>query len=440
MLDTWFSSGLWPHSTLGWPDEPAPDLDRFYPTQVMECGREILFLWVSRMITLGLENTGEIPFSTVYLHGMLQDPEGVKMSKMKGNVVDPLELLDAYGTDAVRFALTTGVSPGNESRLSPAKMESGRNFANKLWNAARFVVSTMDAIPEPVDWTAAARPEHVEDRWIVSRMNRLATDLDRSLGSYQIGEAQRQLYEFVWSEYCDWYLELSKIRMRSGEGPSPLPFLADVLEKTLRLLHPFMPFVTEEIWQQLKAAFERAGGALEGESIMIAAYPEADTAQYDDDAEADIAVLVDVVRAIRNVRAEMRVPQNERVAVTLASASDSGLLRRELDAIQSLARADAAETDGAGLPSDTKNAVTIVLSRATVSVSLAGIVDIGEVTARLESDLANATAARTALQNRLSNQDFLAKAPDEVVDKERERLSETDDRISRLRQLVGSRD
>lgn len=440
VLDTWFSSGLWPHSTLGWPDEDSSDLQRFYPTSVLECGRDILFLWVSRMITLSIENTGKIPFRTVYLHGLLQDPEGAKMSKSKGNVVDPLELIDTYGTDALRFALTTGVSPGNESRLSPPKMEAGRNFANKLWNAARFVVNAIEAAEEPIDWQAAGKPAHVEDRWIVSRQNRLADGLDQHMGEYQIGEAQRLLYDFIWSEFCDWYLELAKVRLRSGEGPTPLPYLGDILEKTLRLLHPFMPFVTEEIWQHLKAAFSNSGGPRLGESIMIAPYPDADPELFDEQAEADLAILMDVIRAIRNVRAETRVPQGETVEAAIASQDASGLLQRELPAIAALAHAAPDVMNAAGTSINGDDAVTIVLHRATVSVSLAGVVDIAEAKARLEDDLANATAARAQLDRRLKNHDFLAKAPEDVVEKERTRLAETDDRISRLRQLVGMRD
>jgi len=435
VLDTWFSSGLWPLSMTNWPDEDDDDFKTFYPTSVLECGRDILFLWVSRMITLGIENTGKVPFHTVYLHGLLQDPSGSKMSKTKGNVIDPLELIETYGTDAVRFALTTGVAPGNESRLSIPKMEAGRNFANKLWNAARFVTSSMDSTEGKIDWSICDAPVHVEDRWIVSRLNVLAQDLDGSLNEYQIGEAQRTLYEFIWSEYCDWYLELAKVRVRSGEGESPLPYLADILEKTLRLLHPFMPFVTEQIWQHLNIAMERHNRKASGESIMLAAYPIATPSLIDGEAEEDIATLMDVVRSIRNVRAEMRIEPTVKLNASVHSDEASEFLAGEVSAIELLARANI------GLvASDDDGAITVVLRRATVGVSMDGEFDLSAAREKLISDLDSAINAHRQLSGRLSNEKFLAKAPDEVVDKERERLAETADRISRLQQLVGAGD
>ncbi len=438
VLDTWFSSGLWPLSTLGWPPEEAEDFQKFYPTSVMECGRDILFLWVSRMITLGIENTGEIPFHTIYLHGLLQDPSGTKMSKTKGNVVDPIELIEMYGTDAVRFALTTGVAPGNESKLSHPKMESGRNFANKLWNAARFVTNALEQEDAQVDWSVCEAPEHPEDRWVVSRQNRLAAELDRYLEEYQFGEAQRVLYDFIWSEYCDWYLELAKVRIRSGEGPSPLPYLADVLEKTVRLLHPFMPFVTEQIWQHLKSSFAKHGRSDMGDSIMISDYPVANPSLFQDDSELDLETLMDVVRSIRNVRAEMRIDPVVEVSASVSSDEASDFLASEKSAIETLARAAVdIPSNGAEQPSD---AITVVLSRATVAVSMDGDFDLAAAKDNLADDLSNATAARASLDGRLNNEQFLSKAPDEVVEKERARLAEIDDRITRLRQLVGSGD
>ena len=438
VLDTWFSSGLWPLSALSWPPEEAEDFQKFYPTSVMECGRDILFLWVSRMITLGIENTGKIPFHTIYLHGLLQDPSGSKMSKSKGNVVDPLELIEMYGTDAVRFALTTGVAPGNESRLSHPKMESGRNFANKLWNAARFVTNALDAEDAEIDWSACESPEHPEDRWAVSRQNRVAEDVGRYLDEYQIGEAQSVLFDFIWSEYCDWYLELAKVRIRSGKGPSPLPFLADVLEKTLRLLHPFMPFVTEQIWQHLRTAFAKHNRTDLGDSIMIAEYPVANRDLFDEESELEIETLMDVVRAMRNVRAEMRIDPAAQVSASVSSDEAAEFLASEKDAIEALARAAVnISANGAEQP---PNAITIVLSRATVAISMDGDFDLSAARDNLASDLSNATAARASLEGRLNNEQFLAKAPDEVVEKERARLLEINDRIARLRQLVAAGD
>ncbi len=268
-LDTWFSSGLWPHSTLGWPDD-TEDYRYFYPTSVMETAYDIIFFWVARMIMLGIEDTGEIPFHTVYLHGLIRDEMGDKISKSKGNVIDPLDLMAQYGTDALRFAITTGTSPGNDSRLSEDKMEASRNFANKLWNATRFVIRGIEpgaVISQSIDKSQLAP----EDRWILSRLNRTIGDVAKLMDEYQFGEAQRQIHDFLWSEYCDWYIELAKIRLQAGNN-APLSVLVHVLEQSLRLLHPFMPFITEELWQNLKPRVNW----LTGESIMIAPYPEAD--------------------------------------------------------------------------------------------------------------------------------------------------------------------
>ena len=267
VLDTWFSSGLWPHSTLGWPDD-TDDFNYFYPTAVMETGYDILFFWVARMIMMGIENTGDIPFRTVYLHGLIRDANGEKMSKTRGNTMDPLDLIDRYGTDALRFALSTGTAPGNDLRITEGKLEAARNFANKVWNAARFVITSFDEQSQGQDdlagWRELSSLEHREDRWIVSLLDRVTADVNNSLATFELGEAQQKLYDFIWDDFCDWYIEMAKVRMRSGDGPSPRPVLAHVLERTLRLLHPFMPFITEEIWRNLTSRLP-----LEGELSRI---------------------------------------------------------------------------------------------------------------------------------------------------------------------------
>ena len=308
VLDTWFSSGLWTHSTLGWPDN-TDDIDYFYPTAVMETGYDILFFWVARMIMLGLENTGREPFHTIYLHGLIRDANGAKMSKSRGNAMDPLLLVDRYGTDALRFALTTGTSPGNDLRLTDGKLEASRNFANKLWNASRFVLVSLEGANSAAgDGTGTANPlasGHREDRWILSRLNRVAESVNSYLQHFELGEAQRELYDFIWHEFCDWYIELAKLRLRGadddGDGESPLPVLAYVLEKTLRLLHPFMPFVTEEIWQRLKRHVADAESL--PESIMVAAYPMSDESVIDAAAEAEMNLVQDIITQVRNHRA-----------------------------------------------------------------------------------------------------------------------------------------
>ncbi len=304
VLDTWFSSALWPHSTLGWPED-SEDLEYFYPTTVMETGYDILFFWVARMIMMGLENTGLVPFQTVYLHGLIRDERGDKMSKVKGNVLNPLELMQEYGTDALRFALSTGTSPGNDLRLTSQKLEAGRNFANKLWNATRFVVRTMEADPQGIGPTSQPLP--LTDRWILSRLNRVIDSVDSLLEDFQFGEAERQIHDFLWGEYCDWYIEIAKIR----GAPSPLPTLIHVLEAALRLLHPFMPFITEELWQNLQRRLP--GGGFRGGSIMIAPYPIADAAAIDPEAERGMEAIIDIIRGVRNTRAQYKVEPARRI-------------------------------------------------------------------------------------------------------------------------------
>ena len=373
VLDTWFSSGLWTHSTLGWP-ENTEDLDYFYPTSVMETGYDILFFWVARMIFFGLENMGEIPFHTVYLHGLVRDPEGVKMSKTRGNVVEPLELVDLYGADAVRFALTTGTSAGNDMRLNEQKLEASRNFANKLWNAARFVVSNLEDASGLDEWDSLGVLSDREDRWIVSRLNRVAAQVDTHMRAYQFGEAQREVHDFLWNEYCDWYIEMSKIRLRSGSDHSPLPVLAHVLEKTLRLLHPFLPFVTEEIWTRLTDALPAASDR--PDALIVAPYAQADESRFDDEAEAEVGSVIELVRSVRNLRAEFRVQNNDRLAAGLSvSGGRENVFEDSLPFIQSEAKIDLALSGPSSDTAKSSEAVQ-VLRAGTLTLDLGGTVDL----------------------------------------------------------------
>ncbi|MCH8090684.1 MAG: valine--tRNA ligase, partial [Chloroflexi bacterium] len=279
VLDTWFSSGLWTHSTLGWPED-TEDLRYFYPTSVIETGYDILFFWVARMVMLGMENLGDIPFHTIYLHGLIQDEYGEKMSKVKGNVLNPLDVISEYGADALRFSLTVGTAPGNDSRLSTARLQASRNFTNKLWNASRYVMSTIDG-DSAAGWRSPlTKASPLEDRWIISRLNRTIDGVQRALEGFRLGDAQEQIEDFLWGNYCDWYIEMAKVRLRGlPDTPSPIPVLAHVLESTLRLLHPFMPFITEELWQNLVSRLPDDRDL--PESIMIAPYPQADASLHD---------------------------------------------------------------------------------------------------------------------------------------------------------------
>ncbi|MBI2759795.1 MAG: valine--tRNA ligase, partial [Chloroflexi bacterium] len=302
VLDTWFSSGLWPFSTLGWP-RGSEDLDYFYPTSVMETGYDILFFWVARMIMLGMyDMNGAVPFRHVYLHGMMRDAKGVKFSKTKGNATDPLDLVDQYGADALRFTLATNSSPGIDMKLQTSDLENGRNFANKLWNTARFVLSVVGDEAGGNDGRLAGPAASIEDRWILSRLNTLALDVNRLLADFQIGEAGRRIYDFVWHEYADWYIEMAKVRLRRDDRTA-LPVLTHVLGQVLSLLHPFMPFVTEEIWQNVRGVL----GPETPEVVTIAAYPLGDASARDDDAERHTEALMDTVRAVRNLRAERKI-------------------------------------------------------------------------------------------------------------------------------------
>ena len=429
VLDTWFSSALWPHSTLGWPDR-TEDLDYFYPTGVMETGHDILFFWVARMIMMGIENTGDIPFDTVYLHGMVLDPEGVKMSKVKGNVLDPLELIDMYGADAVRFALTTGNSAGNDMRLNESKLEASRNFANKLWNAARFVMSNLERSDDRAGWVWPPAPEHLEDRWIVSRLNRVVASVDRFMSEFQFGEAQREVHDFLWGEYCDWYLEMSKVRTRAGDE-TPIPVLAYVLEQTLRLLHPFLPFITEEIWQNLVEYLPDSVGR--PPALVVAPYPVAEPSSFDGQAESDIDAVVEIVRAIRNLRAEFRIQPNQNIEAMIDAPDIASAIESESAAMEALGKVDLGAALG-GLGSNDR--VSLVLSRGTVTVSLGGVVDVDQEKGRLSKELEEIESNRARLSSRLANEEFLAKAPDEVIEKERDRLNGMEDRRTRVEETL----
>ena len=397
MLDTWFSSGLWTHSTLGWPDE-TDDLDYFFPTSIMETGHDILFFWVARMIMLGLENMGKAPFHTVYLHGLITDRHGVKMSKSKGNVMDPLELIDKYGSDALRFALTTGGSSANDMRLSDQRLEGSRNFANKLWNAARFVIANLEEAGGLEGWERPD-PVHRHDRWIVSRFNRVARDVEARMEEYQFGEAQRAIYDFFWNEYCDWYIEMSKIRMRpdGDAGRSPCPALAYVLEGVLRMLHPFMPFVTEEIWSTLMDALPQR--AARAEALIVAPYPQADSTLIDDGAEAEVEALLDVVRAVRNLRAEFRLSAGESIPAAVDAPEMAPVIEAETPTISTLARV-APLSLGASDADGSNDRVSVVLPIGTVTVPLGGLVDLDRERTRLRDELGELEAHRARLSAR----------------------------------------
>jgi valyl-tRNA synthetase len=411
VLDTWFSSGLWPFSTLGWPDDTA-DLRTFYPTSVLITGPDILFFWVARMAMLGLRFMGDVPFRDVYLNVIVRDAEGQKMSKSKGNVADPLEVMERFGTDAFRFTLAALAGLGRDIRISEERIEGYRNFANKLWNAGRLVLSNLDGY----DARTAARIEpSLADRWILSRLAVATAAIREHLRRYRFNDSASALYQFLWHEYCDWYLEMAKLPLyrptRPAERLSTQRTLVTVLEATLRLLHPFMPFITEEIWQRLPHV---------GESIMIAPYPRAGRRQPD--AERAMAVLMSIITAVRNIRGEMRIAPGVTLDVTLRPGrGHQALTRTHTPLIEALARCRLTVDPRATRPAGSALAV---VGPSEVYVALTGVVDLAAERVRLDKEIARASEQITFLENKLARPEFVERAPAEVVAKERDRLGE----------------
>ncbi len=433
VLDTWFSSGLWPHSTLGWPDD-TEDLRYFYPTTVMETAYDLIFFWVARMIMMGIEDTGDIPFRTIYFHGLVRDEKGNKMSKTIGNVIDPLDVLEEYGTDALRFGLLTGTSAGNDSKVSPIKFEAGRNFANKLWNATRFVIRNLDSKQVGLGIQKDELP--TEDRWILSRLSNTVNGVTRALEDFQFAEAQKQIYEFLWSEYCDWYIELAKVRLRSDNGAiSPVPVLVHVLETSLRLLHPFLPFVTEELWQNLKKYIP--SDRREAESVMVARYPVADGSASDPEAERIMESVIEIVRSIRNTRAQYNVENSRWIEAQVYAGRLEKSITPYIGAIETLSRAkpvivlNTRKEESAG-----ENAVAIVLEETEVVIPMESMVDLKAERKRLEKEIARNEAEVTRIDVMLGDEKFLSRAPVAVVDKERRKREALVDKIERLKQQI----
>ena len=433
VLDTWFSSGLWPHSTLGWADN-AKDYQYFYPNAVMETGYDILFFWVARMIMLGIENTGKPPFKYVYLHGIIRDDKGEKMSKMKGNGIDPLEMIDKYGTDALRFALTSGSTAGMDLRVSAQRMESARNFANKLWNASRFVIGELAKTGEKQDIEHLPSLLHQDDQWIISRLNKLVKRSNELFEQFQFGELERDLYSFLWSEVCDWYLERAKIRIRNAPAekyPLPHAVLAHVLEKSLRLMHPCMPFITEEIWQSLKPYLKDSQAM--GESIMIAPYPTFDASRDSiyEDAETKVTLANDIVQDIRNAHAELKVAPNVRANTTISGRIS--LIADQVETLKSLANSEI-KLEPNYQP--TKEDRSYVHDAIQVHVLLQVLVDVGAERSRLQQELHDTSNAMARLDERLASPEFTGKAPAAVIDKERQRMEAAKEKIAALKKRL----
>lgn len=422
VLDTWFSSGLWPFSTLGWP-EKTEDYERFYPNSVMETGYDILFFWVARMIMMGMWFTDKPPFHTVYLHGLVRDAKGRKISKTLGNVIDPTGLMDQYGTDPLRFTLVTSGTPGNDVNLDTSRIEGNWRFINKIWQMTNFVLSNLeDELP------AGLPPKDQLDlpsRWILSRLNTLIQNTQRLFDNYLFGEPGRQMYEFLWSEFADWYIEISKHLLYGTDAAAKTAtrqVLVYVLDTSLRLLHPYMPFVTEELWQYLPH---------EGETLMLAAWPQANTDYINEQAEADMNLLIDLVRDIRNIRSEYNVDPAHRIKAFVAPGSHRAILEQYDYVFARLCNAHEMEllNDDAPPPGDSASVVT---SDVTVYLPLAGMVDIDAECERLRKEQQKIEAQAAKSHGMLNNKNFVERAPASVVEQERARLADLEASLNQI--------
>ena len=401
-LDTWFSSALWPFSTLGWPDN-TEELNYFYPTSTLVTGYDIIFFWVARMIFSGLAHMGKVPFDTVFIHGIVRDANGVKMSKSLGNGIDPLEVIEQYGADALRFMLATGNSPGNDMRYSPEKVEASRNFANKIWNAARFILMNLEGheikneLPNELT---------TEDKWIISSFNRVAKEITENLEKFELGIAAQKIYDFLWDVFCDWYIEIAKIRMNSDDAQTAQnarEVLVWVMTGTLKLLHPFMPFITEEIWQTLPH---------EGDALIVAQWPEYCQEHDFPEAELEMQRIMDVIRGVRNRRAEMNVPPSRKTNLYIATA-EPNTFENGIAILNKLAYATQITI---GQAFDIEGAVTIVTNDAKVYIPMDELVDKKAELARLNKELETAKKQFAQVNGKLNNQGFLSKAPAQVVE------------------------
>ncbi len=421
-LDTWFSSALWPFSTLGWPEE-TEDFKHYYPTNTLVTGYDIIPFWVMRMMFSGLEQTGQVPFNTVLIHGLVRDSQGRKMSKSLGNGVDPLEVIDEYGADALRFSLATGNSPGNDMRYIPERVEASRNFANKLWNAARYLLMNLksdEVLPLPTDLA-------LEDKWIISKYNRLVGEVTDNLDKFELGLAIQKLYDFIWDIYCDWYIEISKARLNGEDEASAntaRAVLLYVFDGILKLLHPFMPFITEEIWQSIPHG--------DSPALMVCEWPKYNKELDFSSDEAEFEKIMSAIRAIRNRRNEMNVPPSKKAKVCIAS-SFADTFKKGESFICRLASASSVET---GADFDMPDAVCVITDDAKIYLPLAELVEFSAEIERLEKELSKAQVDKDFFEKKLNNPNFVAKAPEALVATQREQLAKVLEKIEMINNQI----
>ncbi|WP_419872180.1 valine--tRNA ligase [Candidatus Pristimantibacillus sp. PTI5] len=432
VLDTWFSSALWPFSTLGWPDQ-TEDLKRFYPTDVLVTGYDIIYFWVARMIFTALEFTEQSPFKDVLIHGLVRDSEGQKMSKSKGNGVDPLEVIEKYGADAMRYMISTSSTPGQDLRFRWEKVEQARNFANKIWNASRFALMNLEGVEAgDIDITVNLG---TADRWILHRLNETVRDVTRLIESYEFGETGRILYNFIWDDLCDWYIEFAKLSLYGTDEAAKKAtqsVLAYVLDRTQRLIHPFMPYISEEIWQHLPH---------QGDTITLAEWPVYDKALEAPDAVKEMELLMEMIRAVRNIRAEVNVPMSKKIEMLIkpSSEAEAAIMSRNEEFIKRFCGTSSLET-GLHVNAPDK-AMTAILTGAELYLPLAGLIDIEQEIARLEKEHQHLNAEVERVEKKLGNEGFVAKAPAKVIDEERAKMNDYADKrdkvLARIAELRG---
>ena len=428
VLDTWFSSALWPFSTLGWPDESSEDFKYFYPTDVLVTGYDIIFFWVARMIFSACEHTGKPPFHTVFIHGLVRDDKGRKMSKSLGNGIDPLEMADQYGADALRFNLITGNSPGNDMRFYTERCEAMRNFANKIWNASRFLMMNLT-----IDRCELPDRLELEDKWILSKLNSVIPEVTENMERYELGVAAQKVYDFIWDSYCDWYIELTKTRLQGEDEDSKLraqQVLCYVLTETLKLLHPFMPFITEEIWQ----ALPHEDGVAEGGFLMLQSWPVAREALDFPEEEKAMELIMDLIRAVRTRRSEMNVPPSKKARLTVATAEEDTFRLGEAF-LKKLAYASEVDFVPVGTAPEA-GSVTVVTHAAQASMPMAELVDLEKEKARMEKELKKNSAELQKLETKLQNPGFVNKAPEHVVKAEQERAVQLRALVAKLEEQL----
>ncbi|MFC0299884.1 valine--tRNA ligase [Virgibacillus soli] len=425
VLDTWFSSALWPFSTMGWPDEDAEDFKRYFPTDVLVTGYDIIFFWVARMIFQSNEFTGQRPFKDVLIHGLIRDAEGRKMSKSLGNGVDPMDVIEKYGADSLRYFLLTGTTPGQDLRFNWERVESTWNFANKIWNASRFCLMNMEGFTyEDIDLTGNLS---LADKWILTRLNETIEQVTRNNDKYEFGEAGRYLYNFIWDDFCDWYIEMAKIPLY-GEDDSQKQttrsVLAHVLDMTMRMLHPYMPFITEEIWQKLPH---------QGDSITIAKWPEVNEVFHDEQAAAEMKRLVAIIKAVRNIRAEVDTPMSKQITLLIQAESEEIVHELEAERHYLERFANPSELVIASTITAPDKAMSAVVTGAELFLPLEGLIDFDKEISRLEKELEKWTKEVERVQKKLSNQGFINKAPEQVVEEEREKEKDYLDKQAKVK-------